>query len=319
MVKLRVTSHQDGSLMTGNYKIFPYVDPTSNAVVDIRPNWGYKDNKITYSGSEIWMGSEPFAAAIAPKNCFRGQVNLIENGALTPYNFREMYFPLYAMGTIITIGRTGERCVTTEQGTYQYQTCSGSCATGTDMDPGTYNVAVGKNTRGGGNPDLLYWDLIPVHWVKNGYYIRSKGSDKRFWGLGPRGVKFDAFSISGGWKPSNLRVQPYLKWGSYIGSYNDVGAKIGNDFEELGKFLSDFGSGVKFALTLGFVDDDVSTNQYGNGGERKPVYFTSFPPQFQTMAYPTHSMYKDLQTLPSQGPSGSKYDDKEYIFVIEPV
>lgn len=308
MVKLRVTSHQDGSLMTGNYKIFPYVDPTSNAVVDIRPNWGYKNNVITYSGSQIWMGSEPFAAAIAPKNCF----TVVDPGPpIAPFS---SYFPLYTMGMTVTNKRTGEICRTTEKGTFTYQTCSGSCGTGTDLDPGTRDVSVGKNTRGGGDADLLNWDLIPVDWVKNGYYIRSRGSDKRFWGLGPTGVKFDAVSISAGWKPPNLRVQPYLKWGAYIGKYNDVGYTSNQD---LANFVGSFVSGVVAGATAGFVDvssDLVDKNDPNN------VFFTSFPPQFQTMAYPVHSMYKDLQKLPSQKvPGGSKYDDKEYIFVIEPV
>lgn len=294
--------------MTGNYKIFPYVDPTSNAVVDIRPNWGYKNNVITYSGSQIWMGSEPFAAAIAPKNCF----TVVDPGPpIAPFS---SYFPLYTMGMTVTNKRTGEICRTTEKGTFTYQTCSGSCGTGTDLDPGTRDVSVGKNTRGGGDADLLNWDLIPVDWVKNGYYIRSRGSDKRFWGLGPTGVKFDAVSISAGWKPPNLRVQPYLKWGAYIGKYNDVGYTSNQD---LANFVGSFVSGVVAGATAGFVDvssDLVDKNDPNN------VFFTSFPPQFQTMAYPVHSMYKDLQKLPSQKvPGGSKYDDKEYIFVIEPV
>jgi hypothetical protein len=317
MVNLRVTSHQDGSLMTGNYKIFPYVDPTSNAVVEIRGNWRYSANRMTYLGSQIWMGSEPFAAGTAPKNCFTGAVHL--DGYTTTIG--EYVFPLYTLGTIVTLKRTGERCQTTEKGTYQYQTCSGSCATGTDMDPGVYNVAVGKNTRGGGNPDLLDWTFIPVDWVKNGYYIRSLGSRKRFWAMGANGVKLDAISSSGGWKPANLLVQPYLKWGSYIGSYNNVGSKIGNDAEELGKFFGAFASGVLFAASAGFVDQSLSESEggYADRGGQIPVYFTSFPPQFQTMSYPSHSLYKDLQTLPSQQQGGSKFDDKEYIFVIEPV
>jgi len=305
MVKLRVTSQQDSSLMTGNYKIFPYVDPTSNAVVEIRPNWGYMNNNIAYSGSQIWMGAEPFAAAIVPKNCF---IVIDPGPPVVPFS---SFFPLYALGTTATNKSTGEICRTTEKGNFTYQTCSGSCATGTDLDPGVRDVSTSKNTRGGGNADLLNWDLVPVGWVKNGYYIRSRGSDKRFWALGTRGVKFDAVSMTGGWKKAGLKAQPYLKWGAYIGSYKDVGY---TSEEDLANLAASFASGIAIGATLGFVNP-----QLGISNDPNDVFFTSFPPQFQTMAYPTHSMYSDLQTLPSQGPAGSKYDDKEYIFVIEPV
>jgi len=188
------------------------------------------------------------------------------------------------------------------------------------LDPGTRDVSVGKNTRGGGITDLLDWDLIPVDWVKNGYYIRSRGSEKRFWGLGPTGVKWDAVSRSTTgnpkcqeWKPANVKAQPYLKWGAYIGRYNDVGY---TEEQDLANFVGSFVSGIVAGATLGFVDvssDLVDKNDLNN------VFFTSFPPQFQTMAYPFACLYKDLQTLPSQKVGGSKYDDKEYIFVIEPV
>jgi hypothetical protein len=158
---------------------------------------------------------------------------------------------------------------------------------------------------------LLNWDLIPVDWVTNGYYIRSRGSEKRFWGLGPTGVKYDAVSVSGGWKPSNLRAQPYLKWGAYIGSYSDVGSTSAQQAEN---FALAFFSGIATGLTAGFVNPDLVDRNNPNN-----IFFTSFPPQFETMAYPTSKIYGGLQTLPSQGPGGSKYDDAEYIFVIEPV
>jgi len=313
MVKLRVTSQQDGSLMTGNYKIFPYVDPTSNAVVEIRPNWGYKDNKITYSGSQIWKGSEPFAAGVAPKNCFT-----VTAPGPPPMDFSN-FFPFYQFGTTITNQRTGEVCLSTAYGTYSYKTCSGSCGTGTDMDPGTRLVSTGKNTAGGGNTKLLDWDLIPVDWVKNGYYIRSRGSDARLSGLLTSGIKWDAVSRSttgnpkcSTWKPANVRAQPYLKWGAYIGSYSDSGAV--SDEQDFANFAGAFVSGIVAGATAGFVDLDLV-----NEKTRRDVYFTSFPPQFQTLSYPFACLYNDLQTLPSQGPGGTKYDDKEYIFVIEPV
>jgi hypothetical protein len=222
------------------------------------------------------------------------------------------FFPLYAMGTILR-NPAGETCVTTEKGGYTYQTCSGSCSTGTDLDRGTSDTTVGKNTRGGGNPDLLYWDLIPVDWVTNGYYIRSRGSEKRFWGMGPTGVKYDAVTVDlPNCKRANLRVQPYLKWGAYLGTYTDVGYTSDQQSEN---FALSFFSGVATGLTGGFVNPDLVDRNDPNN-----VFFTSFPPQFQTMSYPClNKVYEPLQTLPSQGPGGSKFDDKEYIFVIEPV
>ena len=278
-------------LSSGNYRIRPYVNPTVTSTVEIR-------------GSQLWIGSEPFAAGIAPKNCFNSCISG------TPIACIGNFFPLYALGSVLR-NSTGTVCQTTERGSYTYQTCSGSCATGTDLDPGTQNVSTGKNTRGGGNPDLLDWDLIPSDWVTNGYYIRSRGSEKRLWGLGPTGIKFDAVSISSGWKPGGLRVQPYLKWGAYIGNWNDVGYTQSESLSNTGlAFLE----GVAIGMTLGFVNPTLqNTNDPSN------VFFTSFPPQFQTMAYPTNKLYADLQTLPSQQPGGSKYDDSEYIFVIEPV
>jgi len=313
MVILNVTTHQDPSLMTGNYKIFPYVYPSSNAVVEIRPNWGYVNNVIKYSGSQIWMGSEPFAAGIAPKNCF----SVVAPGP-PPMAFTN-FSPFYQYGTTMTNKVTGELCLTTAKGVHSYKSCSGSCATGTDMDPGVRLVSLGKNTAGGGNTKLLDWDLIPVSWVPNGYYIRSRGSDARFSGLLTSGIKWDAVDMGNagnskcpGWKPPKLRVQPYLKWGAYIGSYSDSGSV--SDEQDLSNFIGAFVSGVVAGVTAGFVNLDLVDEK-----TRRDVYFTSFPPQFQTRAYPFACLYEDLQTLPSQKQGGSKYDDKEYIFVIEPV
>jgi hypothetical protein len=210
------------------------------------------------------------------------------------------FFPLYALGTILR-NSAGEVCVTTEKGTYTYQTCSGSCATGTDLDPGTRDVTVGKNTRGGGDPNLLKWDFIPVDWVNNGYYIRSRGSDKRIVAFASSGIKYDA----------NYVYKPYLKWGSYIGKTRDVGYSTNEEFENAA--LS-FVEGMAIGFTFGAVNPDL--RNYNN--QTSNVYFTSFPPQFQTY-YPSTTTHSGLQRLPSQGPGGSKFDDKEYIFVIEPV
>jgi hypothetical protein len=305
--KIRVKSYPDGTFLTGQFTIFPYTDPTIKANIDIRPQLPSTGG---YRGSEIWMGSEPFAAAIAPKNCFSVWAPLWNDPTCTTFScpgvFFSQFFPLYQMGMTVTNKFTQEVCRTTEKGTYTYQTCTGSCATGTDLDPGVKDVAVGKNTRGGGNTDLLRWELIPTDWVKNGYYIRSMGSNQRLYGLGTSGIKYDADSLTNG-----VRMKPYLKWGAYIGSYADVGY---TSDQESANFAAGFLSGFTTGATLGFGDVDLREKN-----ERKPVYFTSFPPQFQTMAYPSHSLYKDLQTLPSQQQGGSKFDDKEYIFVIEPV
>ena len=265
-------------LRQGNYIIRPYVDPSVTATVNIR-------------NGQIWKGTEPFAAGIAPKNCF---------SSMTPDGMPiSTFFPLYALGTILR-NSAGEVCVTTEKGTYKYQTCSGSCATGTDLDSGTRDVTVGKNTRGGGDPNLLFWDFIPVDWVNNGYYIRSRGSDKRIVAFAASGIKYDA----------NYVYKPYLQWGSYIGKTREVGYSTNEEFENAA--LS-FVEGMAIGATLGAVNPDLTNyNQSSN------VYFTSFPPQFQTY-YPSTTTYSGLQRLPSQGPGGSKFDDKEYIFVIEPV
>ena len=274
-------------LASGNYIIRPYVDLSVTATVNIR-------------GSQLWVGSEPFAAGIAPKNCF----NVCIRG--TPIACISNFFPYYQYGTTVR-NSAGELCVTTRRGSYTYQTCSGSCSSGTDLDPGTHDATVGLNTSGGGNPDLLEWDFIPVDWVTNGYYIRSKGSDKRFYGLGQTGVKFDAVTANlRNCKPGNLRVQPYLKWGAYIGRTADVG---NTSDQEDADFVLSFFSGVATGLTAGFVNPDlVNRNDPAN------VFFTSFPPQFQTMTYPClNNVYGPLQTPPSQG------QEAEYIFIIEPV
>jgi hypothetical protein len=278
---VNTTTHTQ--LPAGNYIIRPYVDPTVTSPVQIRNH---------YAGKQLWVGNEPFAAGIAPKNCF----NVVVSSGMSISTF----FPLYALGTTISSRSTGEVCSTTEKGTYTYQSCSGSCATGTDLDPGTHDVAIGKNTRGGGDPNLLLWDLIPVDWVNNGYYIRSRGSDKRITGMGVSGIKYDAGFVQ----------KPYLKWGSYIGRYNDVGYTESDIFAN---FALSFVEGMTLGATLGAVSPDLTNNNDPNN-----VFFTSFPPQFQTY-YPGNELYQDLQTLPSQGPGGSKYDDKDYIFVIQPV
>lgn len=280
-------------LTNGNYTIRPYVEPSVTTTVNIR-------------GSQIWVGNEPFAAGISPKNCFSSCISG------TPIACINDFFPLYALGSVVK-NSAGETCQTTELGSYTYQTCSGSCATGTDLDPGVHDVSIGKNTRGGGIPDLLNWDFIPSDWVTNGYYIRSRGSDKHIWGSGTSGIRYDAESgtIPGGWKPAGIRARPYLKWGSYIGSWNNIGYTKTNRLENAGLAYLE---GVVTGFTLGFVNPSLQNTNTIND-----VYFRSFPPQFQTMAYPYSSIYEDLQTLPSQGPGGSKYDDAEYIFVIEPV
>jgi hypothetical protein len=274
----------------GNYTIRPYVSPTSTATVNIR--YG-----------QIWMGSEPFAAGIAPKNCF----NSVVPGNI-PMSISE-FFPLIQLGTTLT-NSAGEVCVTTEKGTYTSQECnSGSSCT--DLD--SHDVSIGKNTRGGGNPDLLNWEFIPVDWVKNGYYVRSKGSEKLVAGFGSSYVKYEAVSVAcTTWmKPAGMKVKPYLKWGSYLGKIQDIGSSSN---ENLANGFLAFVSGLAVGTTLGMYDPDLpSRNDPAN------VFFTSFPPQFQTIGYPCSSIYADLQTLPSQGPGGSKYDDKDYIFVIEPV
>ena len=280
-------------LANGNYIIKPYVDPTVTSQVQIRNQyvWNYNTYRQNYSGTQLWVGNEPFAAGIAPKNCF---------SSLTPDSMRiSTFFPLYALGTILR-NSAGEVCMTTEKGTYTYQTCSGSCATGTDLDPGTRDVSVGKTTRGGGDPNLLYWDFIPVDWVNNGYYIRSRGSDKRIVAMGASGIKYDA----------NYVYKPYLKWGSYIGSIRDVGYSTSQEFENTA--LS-FVEGMAIGSTLGAVTPTLADNN-----DPTNVFFTSFPPQFQTY-YPSPTIHSGLHILPSQGPGGSKFDDKEYIFVIEPV
>ncbi|NBX49021.1 hypothetical protein EBT25_03595 [bacterium] len=280
------------------WRIRPYADPTQTAIVTIPGN------------GQIWVGNEPFAAGIAPKNC--SSVIYPKGGG--NYGSISDYFPLYAMGTIVSNSRTGEVCLTTERGDYTYQTCSGSCATGSDLDPGTHDETTGKNTRGGGIGDLLVWDFIPVDWVTNGYYIRSRGSSRRIWGMGPTGIKYDAIELDGqswgNWKPANLLVQPYLKWGAYIGRYSDVGQ---TSAEQMASSAAAFASGIVAGATLGFVNIPTDRNDPNN------VFFNSFPPQFQTMGYPTADLYADLQTLPSQQPGGSKFDDKDYIFVLEPV
>jgi len=309
---VNTTTHTQ--LPDGNYTIRSYVSPASTATVNIRnqTTWDYYTYTQYRTGVQLWIGNEPFAAGIAPKSC-------LDSGVPGGNGMRVSdFFPLYSLGTTLKNSR-GEVCVTTEKGTYTHQACVGgqmACSTGTDLDPGIQDVTTGKNTRGGGNPDLLNWEFIPVDWVKNGYYIRSKGSEKRLGGFGPNYVKYDATSlpppgVSGCAKRSGVKMQPYLKWGSYLGKVQDIGSSS-ND--QLLDGLLAFVSGVTVGLTGGMYDPNLpSKNDPSN------VFFTSFPPQFQAMDYPCNPLYTDLQTLPSQGPGGSKYDDKEYIFVIEPV
>jgi hypothetical protein len=212
--------------------------------------------------------------------------------------------------------------VTTAKGTYYNKTCNGSCGTGTDLDPGTTTGSYPFAHSSSGNPDLLYWELIPVDWVPNGFYIRSMGSEKRAWGIGPSRVKTDAVTLGNvgnqkckNWKPANLKARPYLKWGSNIGSYKDFGRNESEDEEALRTFEA-FVSGVGTGFTGGMADTSAL---YDKPDGSVPVVFDSFPPQFNTEAYPFACFYADLQTLPSEGPTKTKYDNQEYIFVIEPV
>lgn len=291
------------AITSGNFTIRPYVQPETVATVNIRGN---------SSSAQIWMGNEPFAAGIVPKNCFT-VYDPSPPGMIFGY-FR----PLYQMGTKVTNARTGETCLTTAKGTYTFQTCGGSCPTGTDLDRNTNDVKQPIAEYSSGNPDLLWWEFIPVDWVQNGYYIRSKGSDKRVWGLGPAYVKTDAITIGvdiykcRGWKPANVKAQPYLKWGAFIGSYTDIGYATDNG-QDLLRFTQAFFSGAGQVFTLGMVDTTLYDVNNPNN-----IFFNSFPPQFNTQAYPLHCLYRDLQKLPSEGPGGDKFDDKEYIFVIEP-
>jgi hypothetical protein len=278
-----------GNYGTGNYIIRPYVDPTVSSPVQIRGGGN--------AGVQLWVGNEPFAAGIAPKNCFN---SVVPGSTFTVSTF----FPLYALGTILK-NSAGEICVTTQQGTYTYQTCSGSCSTGTDLDAGTRDVSVGKNTSGGGDPNLLKWDIIPVDWVTNGYYIRSRGTDKRIVGMGNSGIKYDAGFVQ----------KPYLKWGSYIGRVRDTGYVESDSFDNA---ILSFVSGMAIGVTLGAVNPDLADKNDPNN-----IFFTSFPPQFQTYYSKSplpagERVYTNLQTLPSQGPGGTKYDDKDYIFIIDP-
>jgi sugar lactone lactonase YvrE len=280
-------------LPDGNYTIRPYVAPTVTSQVEIRNKYRYiyYTSQTSYQGTQLWVGNEPFAAGIAPKNCFNSYVP----GDMSISTF----FPLYALGTTLK-NSAGEVCRTTEKGTYISQTCTGSCLTGTDMDLGVTTAAPEKNTRGGGDPNLLMWEFIPVDWVNNGYYIRSIGSDKRIYGMGPSGIKYDA----------GFRQKPYLKWGSYIGKTRDVGYTDSDIFENLALA---FVEGMAIGATLGAVSPDLV-----NKNDPTNIFFTSFPPQFNTY-YGGGSPYRELQNLPSQGPGGSKYDDAEYIFVIQRV
>jgi hypothetical protein len=290
------------AITSGNFRIRPYVQPQTTATVNIRGNSG---------SAQIWMGAEPFAAGTAPKNCF-------DVYDPRPPGMSFSYFrPLYQLGTTITNQRTGEVCLTTAKGTYTYQTCTGSCGTGTDLDPGTRDASTQIANYSGGNPDLLWWEFIPVDWVTNGYYIRSKGSNKRTTGIGPAYVKTDATTLDTtanpvcpGWKPANVTAQPYLKWGSYIGSYTNIGSSSST---QTSNFFAGFAEGFVTGATLGFASVDLVDRNNPNN-----IFFNSFPPQFNTESYPFNCLYRDLQTLPSQGPGGDKFDDKEYIFVIEP-
>jgi hypothetical protein len=143
------------------------------------------------------------------------------------------------------------------------------------------------------------WDFIPVDWVNNGYYIRSRGSDKRIVGMGTSGIRYDAGFVA----------KPYLKWGSYIGKTSDVGYTESDSFQNAALA---FVEGIAIGATLGMVSPDLVNNNDPNN-----IFFTSFPPQFNTYYYAGADIYKALQSLPSQGPGGSRYDDAEYIFVIQ--
>ena len=261
-------------LMEGNYRISPYVELTSNAIVNIR-------------GSQLWVGNEPFAAGIAPKTC-------INQGVI----------PLYTLGT--KLYSNGQQCLNTRKGAYTYITCSGSCATGTDLDPGVRNVTTGVNEWGGADPSLLEWDIIPVDWVKNGYYIKSRGSSVSIEGIGWNYINQGPFS--------GERRKPYLKWGAYLGKYRNYD----NGLSSAADLLKSAIEGYVLGTTLGFVNLDLLKNDPTN------IFFNSFPPQIQSQMYPVltdkpDQIYDQFQTLPSQQPGGTKYDDKEYIFVIEPV
>lgn len=283
------------AIRTGNFTIRPYVQPQTTATVNIEgSSWS----------AQIWMGAEPFAAGHAPKNCF----DVMDPGP--PAMMFSYFRPAYQLGTKLMNGRTGEVCLSTAKGTYTFQTCSGSCGTGTDLDPGTTDSSTGIANYSSGNPDLLSWEFIPVDWVQNGYYIRSKGSNKRSAGMGPAYVRTDAVTTALGWKPANVVTRPYLKWGSYIGRYTDIGY---TSDEQSSLFASGFAEG----LVTGFTGGSASVN-LADINNPNNVFFNSFPPQFSTNAYPFDPIYKDLQTLPSRGPGGDKFDDKEYIFVIEP-
>ena len=301
---------------SGNYRIRPYSAPENTANINIRTTPYYASDGSTnnFGGySQIWVGSEPFAAGIVPKNCFNSQMGGTSGDGKDCYvQVARQGTPLFTMGGTLKDAATGEVCLTTEKGTYIYQTCSGSCSTGTDLDPGTYDVYSGKNQRGGGITDLLYWEIIPVDWVENGFYIRSKGSDYRIQTEGVCGLKPVATSGQWGWKPAGMKARPYLKWGAYIGSTTDVGY---TGDQQMSRAAQAFGEGFVTGTTLGFASVNLVESHTPND-----YYFTSFPPQFQTaIAYPHHQVYQNLQQLPSQGPAGSKFDDADYIFVIEPV
>jgi hypothetical protein len=226
------------------FRIYPYVKPDISSTVTMR-------------GNQLWVGNEPFAAGYAPKNCYWC-------GDQT-----HNYIIPQRIGTQIICG--GELCVSTAKGYYQVLTGDGEWQ----------NVPV--NQFSGSDRNTLEWELIPVDWVTNGYYIRSKGTSTDIYqdkyGLDP------TYATKAPYK-----AQPYLKWGAYIGTYRVGGT---------GSIL-DLGTPVK-------------------------EYFTSFPPQFQDYL-PTrtgrpagdYDVYGNLNILPSQM-SGNKFDDKEYIFVLDPV
>jgi hypothetical protein len=287
MMFSNVDTYTNPVINGGNYRIRPYVQSETTADVNIR-------------SGQIWMGSEPFAAGIVPKNCF----NVCDRGP--PFMCFDTFRPLYSLGTVVKAVSTGEVCVTTAKGTYTYQTCSGSCLTGTDLDPGTRNVTTAIANYSSGNPDLMKWEFIPVPWVKNGYFIRSKGSEKRAWGIGPSRVKYDAITTQGGWKPPNYKARPFLKWGSYIGSYKNIGYTTDQQFENFG---AAFAEGLVTAFTLGFADVNLVDKNDPNN-----IFFTSFPPQFNTEAYPFDSLYGDLDQLPKE-----IVDQAPYVFVLDPI
>lgn len=295
---------------TGNFTIRPYVQPQTTATVSI---WG------DGTRARIWMGAEPFAAGIAKKNvCNNTLIPGSKGPGYLPYNLNYMSTKRVQCpaGYYETAPGTYE---TTMKGEYYYETCSGSCPTGTDWDEGYRTEREEKRyTTLFSNDDLLYWAFIPVDWVTNGYYIRSLGSGYTLSGTpSPSGLVplvYTADNIDLPWKPTGIRARPYLKWGSFIGKFTNQPDPLADRDDPL-FYLKAFARGATLAFSYYMYDPNELKPDRNNPLN---VFFDSFPPQFQSISYPLDPIYKDLQTLPSQGPGGDKFDDKEYIFVIEP-